>query len=110
MSDKCKDRFIFKVKISSSFIRSDRADLTRSWLPARGREQPRVGTSATGHGLHLAARATGLTGTQNGGSLEDGAECSEGGMHREACMHESRPEQQQTTFLEESGSMGRVHG
>ena len=55
----------------------------------------RSGTSATGHGLHVAERATGLTRTYSGVSLEDGAERSEGSMHREASMHESRPEQQQ---------------
>ena len=44
----------------------------------------------------IAVRATGLTGTQNGGSLDDGAECSEDSMHREGSVHESRPEQRQT--------------
>ena len=96
MSEKCKDRFVSKINISSRIIRPDRADLTRSRLRAGGREQPSVGTSATGHGLHGAERATGLTGTQNGGSLEDGAERIDGSMHREGSMHESRPEQQQT--------------
>ena len=45
--------------------------------------------------MHVAERATGLTRTYSGVSLEDGAERSEGSMHREASMHESRPEQQQ---------------
>ena len=64
----------------------DRADISRRRLGGRGREQPSVGTSATGHGLHLSARDTG---TQSGESLEDSAEHGEGGRHRERSMHAS---------------------
>ena len=80
-------------------------------IEVASREQPSVGTSATGHGLHLAARTTGLTGTQNEGSLEDGAECSEGSMHREGSMHARvSTTTTQRNFSEQSGSMGRVQG
>ena len=64
----------------------DRADASRR-LGGRGREEPSVGTSATGHGLHLSARETGLTGTYSGESLEDGAERGEGSRHFERSMH-----------------------
>ena len=42
--------------------------------------------------------------------MVDGAERSEGSMHREGSVHESLPEQQQRNFSEQSGSMGRVQG
>lgn len=63
MSEKRKDRFDIYVKIDPGNIYLDRADLSRSRLRDGGREQPGVGMSATGHGSHLASRATGLTGT-----------------------------------------------
>ena len=44
----------------------DRADASRRRLRGRGREQPSVRTSATGHGLHLFSPETGLTGTYSG--------------------------------------------
>ena len=62
MSEKCKDRLDFKIKTDSVIICLDRADLSRSRLRAGRRDQARVGTRAAGHGFHLAARATGLTG------------------------------------------------
>ena len=52
-------------------------------------KQPSVGTSATGHGLHLSVRATGLTGKYRGESVKDGAERGDGGMHREDRIHAS---------------------
>ena len=67
----------------------NRADASKRRLGGRGRERPSVGTSATGHGLHLSTRETGLTGTWSRESLEDGAEGGEGGMHRERSMHAS---------------------
>ena len=66
MYEKCKDRFHLQINIQSGIIRLDRADLSRPRLRAGGREQPSVGTSATGHGLHLAAGATGLTDIKRG--------------------------------------------
>ena len=65
----------------------DRAGVNRTRLEGGGRNQPSVGTSATGHGLRLSARATGLKRTQSGVSLEDDAERGEGGMRREGSMH-----------------------
>ena len=41
----------------------DKEDANRRRLGGRGREQLSLGTSATGHGLHLSALETGLTGT-----------------------------------------------
>ena len=110
MPEKCKDRFHVKMNIQSGIIHPDRVDLSRWKLRAGGWEQPSVGTSATRHDLNLGARATGLTGTSNGEGLADGAERSAGSMHHEGSMHESRPEQQQRSFSEQSGSMGRVQG
>ena len=65
----------------------DRADASRRRLRGRGREQPSVGTSATGHVLHLSARETRLTGIWSGESLEGGARRGEGGRHRERSTH-----------------------
>ena len=58
----CKGRFYFNKKAYPGIIFPDRADASRRRLGGR-REQPSVGTSATGHGLHLSARETELTGT-----------------------------------------------
>ena len=66
MSEKCKDRLHVKINIQSGIIRPDKADLSRWRSRAGGREHPSVGTSATGHGLHLAAGATGLTDIKRG--------------------------------------------
>ena len=105
----CKDRFYLEQKDISRCYIPDRADASRRWrLGGRGREQPSVGTSATGHGLHLSARKTGLTGTWSGESLEDGAERGEDGRHRERSMHASLD---QAFFCwGRSGTMGRVQG
>ena len=84
-----KDRFYLNKKAYPGIIFPDRADASRRRLGGRGREQPSVGTSATGHGLHLSGRETGLTGTWSGERLEDGAERGEGGNHRERSMHAS---------------------
>ena len=59
----CKDRSYLNKKIYPGIIFADRADASRRRLEGRGRDQPCVGTSAAGHGLHLSARETGLTGT-----------------------------------------------
>ena len=59
----CKDRFYLNKKTCPVIILPERADAGRRRLGGRGREQPSVGTSATGHGLHLSAREMGLTGT-----------------------------------------------
>ena len=58
----CKNRFYFNKNTYPGIIFPDRADASRGRLGGRGREQPSVGTSATGHGLHLSARETRLTG------------------------------------------------
>ena len=58
----CKDRSYLNKNAYPGIIFPDRADTSRR-LGGRGREQPSIGTSATGHGLHLPARETGLTGT-----------------------------------------------
>ena len=52
---------------------------------------------------------TGRRGSQ-GHRAGYGAERSEGSMHREVSMHESRLEQQQLNFSEPSGAMGRILG
>ena len=86
------DHFYFNKNLHPGIIFPDSAIASRRRLGSRGREQPSVGTSATGHVLHLSARETGLTGltgTWSGESLEDGAERSEVGMHRERSMHAS---------------------
>ena len=59
----CKDRFYLNKNIYPGIVFPDKADASRRRLGGRGKEQPSVGTSATGHGLHLTARETGLTGT-----------------------------------------------
>ena len=76
-------------KTYPGIIFPDREDASRRRPGGRGQEQPSVGTSATGHGLHLSARETGFIGTESGESLEDGAEPGEGGRHRERSMHAS---------------------
>ena len=63
---KCNNGFDLKISIYYGIIRPDRADLSGWKLRVGGREQPSVGTSATGHGLNIGARATGLTGTERG--------------------------------------------
>ena len=55
--------FLLNKKAYPGIIFPDRADASRRRLGGRGREQPSVGTSATGHGLHLSERETGLTRT-----------------------------------------------
>ena len=102
--------FLFlNQKTHPGIIFPDRADASRRKLGGRGREQPSVGTSATGHGLQLSARKTGLTGTQNGESLEDGAKRGEGGRHRERSMHASL-DQAKYFIFGQSGTMNRVQG
>ena len=59
----CKDCLYLNKKTYAGIFFSDRADAGWRRLGGRVREQPSVGTSATGHGLHLSARETGLTGT-----------------------------------------------
>ena len=56
--------------------------------------------SATGHGLNLSARETGLTGTWSRESLEDGAERGEGGMQRERGMHASLDQAKKKVWAE----------
>ena len=46
----CKDRFYLNKNTCPGIIFPDRADASRRRLGGRGREQPSVGTSATGHG------------------------------------------------------------
>ena len=58
----CKDRFYLNKNIYAGIIFADIVDACRRRLGGRGREQPSVGTSATGHGLHLSAREAGLPG------------------------------------------------
>ena len=77
-----KDCFHFNKHQYASTIFPDKADVSRSRACEREANQPSVGTSSTGHGLHLSARGKGLTGTQGGKSLEDGTERGEGGMTR----------------------------
>ena len=57
-----KDRFDFNKKTDPGIMLPDRADVNRRRLGGLGQKQPSE-TSATGHGLHLSARATGLKGT-----------------------------------------------
>ena len=59
----CKDRLYLNKKTYHGVIFSDRVNASRRMLGGRGRKQPGFGTSATGHGLYLSARETGLTGT-----------------------------------------------
>ena len=61
-----KDRFYFNRKTYLGTILPDRANADRSRLEGRGREQPSVGTSDTGHGLNLFAWETRLKGTERG--------------------------------------------
>ena len=58
----CKDRLYLNKTMYPGIIFPDRADASRRRLGGRGREQPRVGTSATGHGLHASAQETGSKG------------------------------------------------
>ena len=102
----CEDRF--KLKRQPGVIFADRADASGRRLGRRGREQLNVGTSATGHGLHLSARETGLTETYSGESLEDGADRGEGGRHRVRSMHASLD--QAKYFWGAEWSHGRVQG
>ena len=104
----CKDRFYLNKNTYPGIIFPDRADGSRLRLGGRDREQPSVDTSATGHGLLLSHRETGLTGTWSGESLEDGAEHGEGGRHRERSMYASLD--QAKYFFEQRGAMGRVQG
>ena len=98
--------FTWDKKTYPGILFPDRANASRRRLACRGREQPSVGTSATGHGLHLSVRTTGLTGTEIGESLEDGAEGGEGGRHRERSMHASLD--QAKYFWGQRGAMGRA--
>ena len=85
-----KDRFDFNIRTDLGITPPDRADVNRMRLGGGRQRQLSVGTSATGHGLHLSARATGLKGTWSGESLEDDAERGvggEGGMRSEGSTH-----------------------
>ena len=55
--------FTYKIKLHPGILFPDRAGASKRTLGRRGREQPSVETIATGHGLHLSERETGLTGT-----------------------------------------------
>ena len=82
----CKDRFEFNVNTNAGILFPGGADLSRLRGCELEAEQTSVGTSATGHGLHLSARATGLTALKL-------APRGEGGMHRSGSMHEPPPGQ-----------------
>ena len=76
-----EDHFDFNMNKYLGSILPDRPDANRRKLGGAGQKQPSVRTSATGHGLHLSARATGLKGAKSGKSSEDEAERGEGSMH-----------------------------
>ena len=59
----CNDRYYLNTKIYPGTIFLDRADASMRRLRGGGREQPSVGTGATGHSLHLFAWQPVLPGT-----------------------------------------------
>ena len=80
----------------------------RGGVGGRGREQQSVGTSATGHGLHVSSRETGSEGhsTEKASKMAPSAE-SVVGIASAACTRVStRP----ATVLGQNVTMGRVQG